>query len=94
MLPSEPVNREMYAVNLKTNNSWPVHVTHESKSGETVLTTEGRVMRTNSKYSKVFHSSKIARLAIKANMDEFDSEFYQLCHECGLVYKGLTDKSE
>jgi hypothetical protein len=76
--PSTKVNKEMYAVCMKTGQSWSVWVTHESASGDTVLTEHGQIMRTNTKFRKIFNSADWAHALFLALNGFFTVELLAL----------------
>ncbi len=73
---SEELNTGMYFVCLKTNSIFDIYCTHESKSGNTVLTDDGRILRTDTKHQKIFHNFDFARLAVKQNQGQTDDAEY------------------
>jgi len=80
-------NREMWFYDRKTRQIWPVWADRESRSGDTIQTPDGSIIRTNAKHHAVFNNHDYARIAQKADRCEFDDEFAGLEKKLGLKYK-------
>jgi hypothetical protein len=79
MVLSEELNQVVFLVNLKTNDIHEVFCTHESRSGNTVLTEYGQLLRTDTKHQKVFYQYDFARLVVKQNKGETsDTEYDEI----------------
>jgi hypothetical protein len=58
--PSTTIGENMYILNIGSGVILRMYMTHISKSGDSVLTEFGDVLRTQTKYRKIFYSLDIA----------------------------------
>jgi len=91
-LPDEEINREMFVVTFSTKSIHSVFATHESKSGDSILTEYGSVMRTSTKERAIFNSYKFAKLAILMNDGDINDESRQLAKDLGLRFVKTVEK--
>lgn len=82
--PSVEVNRTMFIAYLNEDFIDSLFVTHESKSSETLLLDDGRVIRTKTKNHIVFNDHNFALLALKQYKKEFDEEYKQILSRLNL----------
>lgn len=75
---SEEINKTMFLVNLKTNETHRIFCTHESKSANSVKTEDGRILRTHTKNQRIFYDRDYARICVKLNLGEDDQELKEL----------------
>lgn len=72
------INREMWFFDKKQAAIWPVFAVRESKSGDTIKTSDGQTIRTCAKNHAVFYSYTMAKIAQKQERKEFDTEYDEL----------------
>lgn len=70
--------REMWFFDKKLEAIWPVVVVAESKSGNTVKTNHGEMLRTSTKKHAIFFSWDYARIAQKMAKNELDAEYDEI----------------
>lgn len=75
---SEIANREMWFFDKKTASIWPVYAIRESRSGNTIQTSDHQIIRTCAKNHAVFNSYDFARIAQKQAKNEFDAEYDEI----------------
>jgi len=80
-------NREMWFYDRKTCSIWPVFAVRESRSGDTIQTGDGKIIRTCANNHAVFNNYDYARIAQKYDRKEFDYEFELLEKKLLLKYK-------
>lgn len=71
-------NREMWFFDKKSAEIWPIFVTKESSSGNTVETEHGQILRTGTKRYAIFNSHEMAQIARKTQLQQFDAEYDEL----------------
>lgn len=82
--PSVEVNRTMFIAYLNEDFIDSLFVTHESRSSETLLLDDGRVIRAKTKNHVVFNDYDFALLALKEYKKEFDEERKQILSRLSL----------
>ena len=79
----------MFILDIKGRYIAEIDVIASSESGETVETTSGKRLRTDTKSHKVFYHYDFALLGLKQLLNQFDSEYDEICKRLKLRRKPI-----